>query len=182
MPGSSSPARTPQETLAGISGAREALAFLAEAYDRRLRRRGRTIEHPIAVAELLAAEGEPAPVVLSGLLHDVLEDTDVTADELAERFGTEVASMVAALTQDPALSKYRPRKAALRRQVMGAGPAVAHVALADKLAKLGASQRRPRRRRLDHYRATLDDVEARFGPTPLGDRLRDQLARWPNGN
>jgi (p)ppGpp synthase/HD superfamily hydrolase len=54
-----------------------AQAFLVEAYRTRRRRPGRTAEHPIAVSQLLADDGQPAIVVVAGLLHDVLEDTDV---------------------------------------------------------------------------------------------------------
>ena len=50
--------------------------------------------------------------------------------------------------------------------------------VADKLAKLEAARQRPRKRRLAHYRATLDGVEDRYGRSPLSERLREQLARW----
>jgi (p)ppGpp synthase/HD superfamily hydrolase len=76
---------------------RDALAFLEDAYSRGLRRPGRTVEHPLEVAGLLAADGQPPEIVLAGLLHDALEDTSVTVDELAERFGPRIARLVAAL-------------------------------------------------------------------------------------
>ncbi|HEY7622243.1 MAG TPA: hypothetical protein VH834_20905 [Solirubrobacteraceae bacterium] len=60
--------------LAAIPGVEHALAFLSDAYATRLRRPGRTVEHPVAVARLLAADGQRPPVVVAGLLHDVLED------------------------------------------------------------------------------------------------------------
>ena len=161
-----------------MPGAEEAIPFLVDAYGARLRRPGRTIEHPIAVAKLLAADGHPPPVVLAGLMHDVLEDTDVTADELLGRFGSEVSRLVEALTQDTAVDDYRGRKAALRQQILDAGPQAATITVADKLAKLEVTRRPPRKRRLAHYRATLDGVEERYGRTPLADHLREELARW----
>jgi (p)ppGpp synthase/HD superfamily hydrolase len=87
--------------LAATPGAKDAVAFLLDAYRTRVLRPGRTVEHPIAVAGLLASQRHPAPVVIVGLMHDVLEDSDVAADELLGRFGPEVSRLVEALTQTP---------------------------------------------------------------------------------
>ena len=154
-----------------------ALAFLEEAYDRRS---DRTIDHSLDVAQMLASEGQPLAVVIAGLLHDVVEDTRVTAGELRERFGAEVADIVAALTEDEGIADYEARKAALRRRTVAAGREAAKVALADKLSKVAGLESRPGPRRLAHYRATLDAVEAAYGPSPLSTRLREQLDRWPD--
>jgi (p)ppGpp synthase/HD superfamily hydrolase len=165
-------------TLAGTAGVDDALAFLAQAYGSRLRRAGRTDEHPIAVGRLLAADGQPAPVVVAGLLHDVLEDTGASASEVHARFGACVARLVQALTQDASLEDYRERKAALRRRIVEAGPQAATISLADKVAKLQVARQPPRKRRMRHYRATLEDVEERYGRSPLSTRLSELLARW----
>jgi (p)ppGpp synthase/HD superfamily hydrolase len=157
---------------------RDALQFLHDAYRTRLRRDGRTIDHPIAVAELLLADGQRPELVTAGLLHDVLEDTEVPAGELAQRFGPEVAGLVQALTQDSSIPGHRERKAALREQVLDAGRDAATVALADKAAKLQSERRRPKERRLEHYRETLRGIEDRYGPSPLSLRLRQQLQRF----
>jgi len=157
-----------------------ARVFLADAYRMRLRRAGKTVEHPIAVGELLTDDGQPPTVVVAGLLHDVLEDTDLTSGELRERFGPDVARLVEALTQDTTIVKYRERKAALCRQILDAGPEAAVVSLADKTAKLQSADVRPKRRQLAHYAATLEGIEARYGQSRLSEHLRDQLDRWPD--
>jgi (p)ppGpp synthase/HD superfamily hydrolase len=167
------------EAIPGSPDTDRALAFLRDAYGSRLRRNGRTPEHPIAVAELLREDGQPSDLVLAGLLHDVLEDTEVPSEELREQFGPEVTRLVEALTQDESIPKHRARKAALRQQVLDAGPEAATVALADKAAKLSSEQERPKERRLDHYRKTLTGVEQRYGRSRLSERLREQLARFP---
>jgi (p)ppGpp synthase/HD superfamily hydrolase len=153
-------------------------AFLADAYRTRMRRSGRTLEHPIAVSDLLVDDGQPPTVVVAGLLHDVLEDTDLTSGELRERFGPEVARLVEALTQDTTIVKYRERKAALCRQILDAGPDAAVVSLADKTAKLQSADVRPKRRQLAHYAATLEGIETRYGQSRLSEHLRDQLDSW----
>lgn len=53
------------------------------------------INHPLEVAELLAAAGVNDVITLSAaVLHDTLEDTDTTMDELCREFGEEVAEVV----------------------------------------------------------------------------------------
>ena len=170
-----------EQRLSEIPGADEALAFLEATYRTRLRRAERTVEHPVAVAGLLADDAQPPRVVVAGILHDVLEDTDATAGELEARFGTDIVRLVAALTQDPSIRKYRERKAALRRQILDAGADAATVALADKAAKLHSVESRPTTRKLHHYRETLRGIEQRYGPSRLSVILREELDRWPDG-
>ena len=153
--------------------------FAADAYAGRPSRSGPIPEHPLAVARLLADEGWPPDVTIAGLLHDVLEDTDAAAEELRERFGPDVARLVEAVTEDAGIQRYRDRKADLRRRTVEAGEATAAIALADKLAKVAESDRAPRPRKLAHYRATLEAVEAAYGSTSLSRRLRHELDRWP---
>jgi (p)ppGpp synthase/HD superfamily hydrolase len=155
----------------------ETLAFLEDAYGRCLRDSGKTVDHPLEVGRLLMEAGQPRRVVLAGLLHDLLEDTTVSAEEVQDRFGPEVAGLVEALTEDPSIDDPRERKAALRRQILDAGPAAATIAVADKVAKLGEQQAHHSDQRLEHYRATLDGVERRYGHSRLSGLLRERLAR-----
>ena len=75
------------------------------------RRKGETAEpyinHLTEVAALLAEATDGGDVVLlaGGLLHDPLEDTDTTYEDLAQRFGPEVAQLVAEVTDDKSLPK-----------------------------------------------------------------------------
>jgi (p)ppGpp synthase/HD superfamily hydrolase len=117
---------------------------------------------------------------VAGILHDVLEDTDATADELQALFGTDIAQLVGALTQDPSIRKYQERKAALRRQIVDAGADAAAVSLADKAAKLRGVESRPAKRKLHHYLETLSGIEQRYGPSRLSAILREELDRWPD--
>ena len=57
------------------------------------------IVHPVAVADLLRDIGASAPVIAAGFLHDVVEDTDLTADQLEEHFGPEVRALVEGVTK-----------------------------------------------------------------------------------
>ena len=57
------------------------------------------IVHPVAVADLLRDIGASAPVIAAGFLHDVVEDTDLTADQLEQHFGPEVRALVEGVTK-----------------------------------------------------------------------------------
>ena len=118
-------------------------------------------------------------MTIAALLHDVLEDTDVTGQDLRARFGPDVARLVEAVTEDAGIPRYQDRKADLRRRTVKAGEETAAIALADKLAKVTDTDRAPKRRKLAHYRATLEAVEAAYGSTSLSRRLRQELDRWP---
>ncbi len=94
------------------------------------------LEHPIQVAELLRDEGYGEAVCAAALLHDVVEDSGLTARDVAETFGEEVGELVAALTEDPAIEDWELRKLALRERAAASGTECAAIYVADKLANL----------------------------------------------
>ncbi len=57
------------------------------------------ITHCVSVARILGEMNMPAPVIMAGLLHDVVEDTTVTLDDLRNKFGDEVARLVDGVTK-----------------------------------------------------------------------------------
>lgn len=117
----------------------EALDFAAQKHRRQRRKDADAtpyINHPIAAAALLARSGVTAPVPLAAaLLHDTVEDTNTTVDELRNRFGAEIAAAVAEVTDDRTL----PRATRKRLQVDHA-PALSAparlVKLADKICNV----------------------------------------------
>jgi HD domain-containing protein len=143
------------------------------------------ILHPLEVAHLLHGRDYPDHVIAAGVLHDVLEDTDVTRAELEERFGAEVAGLVASVSEPDGDGPYAERKARLREAVAQASTDAAAVFAADKVAKarefrLGVVSRggcadAVDRDKLDHYWACLALLERRLGPQPLVRQLRFEL-------
>lgn len=95
------------------------------------------INHPLALADLLANEaGVRDPIVLmAALLHDTVEDTQTTCEEIAERFGSEVAGIVAEVTDDKALD-YAERKHMQVATAAGKSSRAKLVKLADKICNL----------------------------------------------
>ncbi len=57
------------------------------------------VAHPIRVADTVRRAGAPTFVVVAAMLHDVIEDTPVTAERIEAEFGPEVASLVRTLTR-----------------------------------------------------------------------------------
>lgn len=70
------------------------------------------INHPIQVAELIARVGEvdDLAVLLAAVLHDTVEDTETSFEELEDLFGPEVSDLVAEVTDDKSLSKAERKK------------------------------------------------------------------------
>jgi guanosine-3',5'-bis(diphosphate) 3'-pyrophosphohydrolase len=75
------------------------------------------IEHPVAVAARLERHGYGDDVLAAALLHDVVEDSTTTVEELREEFGDRVAELVAALSDDASIEDYRERKDEHRSRV-----------------------------------------------------------------
>ena len=81
-----------------------AFTFSYELHEGQKRKSGEPyIIHPIEVAGLLWDLGGDAAMVATGFLHDIVEDTDITLDEIEERFGAEVRTLVDGVTK---LSKF----------------------------------------------------------------------------
>jgi (p)ppGpp synthase/HD superfamily hydrolase len=99
------------------------------------------IEHPVAVADLLAEHGFGDEVLAAALLHDVVEESDAGVGEIRARFGEPVGSLVGALTDEEKIQPYELRKDAHRAQVKEAGPDALAIYAADKLANIRALRR-----------------------------------------
>ena len=97
------------------------------------------INHLAEVANLLSAatDGADAELVAAGWLHDTIEDTETTRDELAREFSERVASLVIEVTDDMSLPKAERR----RLQVIDAphkSPGAKLIKIADKISNIGA--------------------------------------------
>jgi (p)ppGpp synthase/HD superfamily hydrolase len=102
------------------------------------------INHLIEVAELLAASSETLDVnlVMAGLLHDTIEDTDATALDLDSRFGSDVTGLVLEATDDTSLPK-DTRKALQIESAPHKSPRAQTLKLADKVSNLRALLKSP---------------------------------------
>jgi (p)ppGpp synthase/HD superfamily hydrolase len=90
------------------------------------------VVHPILVAERLARRGYRDEVVAAALLHDVVERSELGVEDVARRFGWEVADLVAILTDDPSIEDFVEGKEAQRRVIASAGEDARAIFAADR--------------------------------------------------
>jgi guanosine-3',5'-bis(diphosphate) 3'-pyrophosphohydrolase len=106
------------------------LASIKHRDQRRKDREGSPyINHPIAVARTLWAAGvHDQTTIVAGILHDTIEDTETTYEELRARFGDEIANVVAEVSDDKSLPKQQRKELQVEH--------APHLSTAAKLIKL----------------------------------------------
>jgi (p)ppGpp synthase/HD superfamily hydrolase len=126
-----------------LTAVRQILAAALFAAERHAaqRRKGRTAEpyvnHLLEVAELLArlTDELDTNLIVAALLHDTIEDVGVSREEIAQRFGEDVASLVAEVTDDKSLPK-ETRKALQIENAAKKSPRAQSLSAADKIANV----------------------------------------------
>jgi guanosine-3',5'-bis(diphosphate) 3'-pyrophosphohydrolase len=125
----------------------QALAFAAHKHRDQRRKDSEAspyINHPIALADVLANEGAVLdPIVLSAaVLHDTIEDTQTTRAELETEFGAEIAAIVLEVSDDKLLPKAE-RKRLQIEHAAHASERARLIKLADKICNLRDLQQSP---------------------------------------
>lgn len=113
-------------------------ALFAEKAHRGAVRKGTKIPyitHPLDTAVITAMMTDEQEVIAAALLHDTLEDTGVTYEDLEDHFGARVAGLVAGGSEDKSRS-WEERKAATLQKLETAGRDAKILALSDKLSNL----------------------------------------------
>ncbi|HKK35840.1 MAG TPA: HD domain-containing protein [Paracoccaceae bacterium] len=141
----------------------EAAAFAAEAHRAQTRKGAAAdpyVNHVLDVAaRLAAARPEDEALAVAAVLHDVVEDCDVTSAALAERFGPVVAGIVAEVTDDGSLPKAE-RKRLQVEKAPRLTPSARRLKLADKASNLTALATDPPPWPPERRRAYLDWARA----------------------
>lgn len=127
----------------------EAIKFAVDAHSGMQRRRESTpyILHPLEAATIAGTMTSDAQVLAAAVLHDTVEDTDVTIEDIEARFGPRVAMLVSSETENkrpdiPPKDSWRIRKEeSLRDLAEAADPGVAVLWLSDKLSNMRAFYR-----------------------------------------
>ena len=127
----------------------EAIRFATEAHSGQRRRRENTpyILHPLEVAAIVGTMSADEELLAAAVLHDTVEDTAVTAEEILARFGPRVAALVAAETENkreelPPEETWLIRKQESLEELRQAeDPAVKLLWLGDKLSNMRSFHR-----------------------------------------
>ena len=160
-----------EDDAAGLDKVRRAFAFATRLHEGKTRLSGEPyISHPVEVARILASLHLDADTVATGLLHDTLEDTSATVEELRAAFGDDVAEMVDGVSKLERMT-YRTseqRQAESFRKMllaMARDIRVILVKLADRLHNMRTLSHQPPDRQRRIAQETLDIY------APLANRL-----------
>ncbi len=157
---------------------KRAYDFAKEKHGDQLRRSGEPyIIHPVQVAYILATLGLDASTIAAALLHDVIEDTDVTLQGLSKEFSQEIAEMVDGVTKLGKLSyssKEEQQVENYRKMflAMGKDIRVILIKLSDRLHNMRTLKFLARDRQIANARETMDLY------APLANRLGVYSLKW----
>ncbi len=135
------------------------------------------ISHPLAVAQILAEIGLDDITLAAALLHDVVEDTGISLDDVSRDFGPLVASIVDGVTKLERISfesKEAQQAASMRKMLlaMANDPRVIYIKLADRLHNMRTIAAMPQFKQRRTAQETLDIY------APLAHRLGIQEVKW----
>ena len=156
----------------------EAIRYAGEKHKEQKRKDGSPyIIHPLAVAEIVAEMGLDTDAVLGALLHDCIEDTDASRDEIARLFGDATAEMVEGvtkLTRANFSSSEERQMENLRKMFMAMSKdiRVVLIKIADRLHNMRTMQYQTPEKQISKCRETMDIY------APLAHRLGMQKMKW----
>ncbi|MBP3866215.1 MAG: bifunctional (p)ppGpp synthetase/guanosine-3',5'-bis(diphosphate) 3'-pyrophosphohydrolase [Eggerthellaceae bacterium] len=156
----------------------EAFAFADKAHEGQKRKSGEPfIAHPIEVAIILASLHMDVETITAALLHDTIEDTDVTRDDVVEKFGEDVAALVEGVTKitkievgtlsDEQAATIRKMLVAMNKDIR-----VIVIKLADRLHNMRTLGSLREDRRIFKARETLEIY------APIAHRLGINSIKW----
>ncbi len=165
----------------------KAYQLAARAHDGQFRRSGEPyICHPLHVAMLLVDLGMDTESLAAALMHDVVEDTSVTLDELESQFGADVAHMVDGVTKLTKIkfSSVEEQQAEnLRKMLMAMSQdvRVMIIKLCDRLHNMRTGDAWPEQKRRDKALETMEvyaPIAHRLGISNIKEELEDRSLRY----
>ncbi len=174
-----------------VANIHNACLFASQAHAGQIRESGEAyIYHPLAVARILAEMRMDSRTIIAAVLHDVIEDTDISMAQLAARFGDDVAELVDGVSKVSQLeqeSKEHAEAASFRKMFMATAKdiRVIIIKLCDRLHNMNtleflqeAKKRRIARQTLEIYAP----IANRLGMRDLALKLEDLSLRnlYPN--
>ncbi len=168
----------------------KAIAFAADKHRHQRRKDPEAspyINHPIELANVLVHEGRvtDTTVLIAAILHDTLEDTETTPDELAAAFGGEIRDIVIEVTDNKTLKKHKRKELQVKH-----GPHLTRkarlVKLADKICNLrdvatNPPARWPLKRQIEYFDWAKSVIDSMRGTHPRLEALFDAVyARRPH--
>jgi guanosine-3',5'-bis(diphosphate) 3'-pyrophosphohydrolase len=155
-----------------------AFAFAAERHASQVRKSGEPyVVHPLGVARICADLRAETPVIVAALLHDTVEDTETTLEEISAEFGDDVALLVDGVTKLSRIhfdSREQAQAESYRKMVlsMARDVRVVIVKLADRLHNMRTLGPLAKQKQLQNARETLEVY------APIAHRLGIHQMKW----
>ncbi len=167
---------------ADLTRIRQAFDFAVQAHQGQVRKDGSPyVTHAIAAAEIAGEMGLDDEAVMAALLHDVLEDTEVTHEELEKLFGPDVADIVEGVTkltrvqystlEEAQMENLRKMLLAMAKDIR-----VILIKLADRLHNMRTMEYQSPEKQLSKSRETMEiyaPIAHRLGVEKMKDELED---------
>ncbi|AST91828.1 MULTISPECIES: HD domain-containing protein [Sutcliffiella] len=147
------------------------------------------ISHPFAVGMMLQKENCEEEVVIAGILHDIVEDTEITLKELSLIFGEKVSTLVDKCTEKNKKLSWEERKSDAIQKVKTADKETCFIICADKLHNLLSIQEdlkkngaevwsrfnRGREKQKWYYESVMDNLEQQIGDENIFKQLKTAI-------
>lgn len=156
----------------------KAFAMAEKAHEGQFRHSGEPyVSHPLAVAEILADLGMDPDTIIAGLLHDVIEDTDLTMEAIQKEFSPQISALVDGVTKLKNLEfkSYEEQQAESLRKMflaMAADIRVIIIKLADRLHNMRTLKYQSENKQIEKAKETLEIY------APLAHRLGISTIKW----
>jgi guanosine-3',5'-bis(diphosphate) 3'-pyrophosphohydrolase len=156
----------------------KAFIMAEKAHEGQYRQSGEPfVSHPLAVAEILAELGMDTDTIIAGLLHDVIEDTDLTMEVIQREFSPQISKLVDGVTKLKNLEfkSYEEQQAESLRKMflaMAADIRVIIIKLADRLHNMRTLRYQTENKQIEKAKETLEIY------APLAHRLGINAIKW----
>ena len=163
---------------ADLSRIRAAFDFAKNAHESQRRKDGTPyVGHPLAAAEIIAEMGLDEEAIIAALLHDVIEDTGITHEEIAKKFGNTVADIVEGVTKLSRVtytSKEEEQMENLRKMLLAMAKdiRVILIKMADRLHNMRTMEYQTPEKQAEKALETMEIY------APLAHRLGMQKIKW----
>jgi (p)ppGpp synthase/HD superfamily hydrolase len=178
--------------MSGLSLTDQAISFAARAHRNQIRKASDTpyVSHPFSVAMLLQQAGCEEELVVAGLLHDTLEDTETTEAELHKKFGYRVLELVKGCSEPDKTLPWEERKQHTIDTLKTASNDICLVTCADKLHNirtliedkkelgddLWSRFKRGKEKQEWYYSSILSVLKGKLADNPLVKALEDEIS------